>query len=106
MNHKINMSQGAVNLLRSIVSGNGWAKTIQDIMLGGGLMVKLPEYANIPTEDKKAKEWAEIKEAEFEVTEKERDSIKKAIAHFVELGAIPTNKGAVELLTAFGYAPE
>jgi len=108
MNHKINMSQGAVNLLRNIISGTGWAKTTQDIILGGGLLAdtRLPEYENIPTEKKAAMEWAKAPAPEFEVSEKEREAVKRAITHFCTQGALPIGLASAELLKVFGFTAE
>jgi len=107
MNHKINLLQAEANLLRGIIAATGWCKTTQDIMLGGGLLAdsRLPEFENIPTEAKAVKEWAKVAVPEFEVTEKERDAIKRAITHFVSLGQA-ASLPALGLLKAFGYTAE
>lgn len=106
--HTVKLSQGAVHLLRSIVDAPGWAKSTSDIIVGGGLLSddRLPEYKDAPT-DKTSKEeskaWLEKAASPFEITEKEREAIKRAIEHFTGQGNIKASKYSAELLKAFGF---
>lgn len=125
MNHKINLTQGAVRYLRDMLASTGWAKSINDIILGGGLLVDvLPEPSEPPTTTPVEREaadqarirllahtadvkaWAALPVPEFDVTEKQRDCIRRCIKHFAELGNIPPTPQAYVLLTAFGYSSD
>ena len=125
MNHKINLTQGAVRYLRDMLASTGWAKSINDIILGGGLLVDvLPEPSEppviTPVEREAAdqarirlaahtanvKTWSALPVPEFDVTEKQRDCIRRCIKHFAEQGSIPPTPQAFVLLTAFGYSPD
>lgn len=104
--HKINMKQGSVRILRDIVSAVGWAKTTEHIIIGGGLASRLPEIAEYPAPkatEAEVKAWAVTIIPEFEVSEKERDAVKVAIKHFTEQGGIPPTPYAADLLKAFGF---
>src|SRR6478609_1326738 len=105
--HNIKLSQGAVHLLRSIVDGPCCAKTVSDIITGGGLLVdgRIPEYKDAPNEKtsrEEAKAWMTKPADEFAVSEKEREAIKRAIEFFVNQGNIKASLASAELLAAFG----
>ena len=95
-------------MLRSIIEGNGWAKTTSDIIHGGGLLAKgrLPDVGPLPEADVDAKAFAEKPAPEFEVSEKEREAIKRAIKFFAESGNIKPSSFSLEVLLAFGFTAE
>lgn len=104
--HKINIKQGSLRILRDIVSATGWAKTTDHIIIGGGLASRLPEVSTAPDKaatEQQVKDWLNIGVTEFDVSEKERDAVKVAIKHFAEQGSIPPNIYAAELLKSFGF---
>lgn len=103
MSHKINMGQGAIRIMRDIIAGTGWAKTTSHIVIGGGLLSRLPEIQEPPAAKDDVTAWGKKPVPEFEITEKERDACKVAIDHFAGQGAIPPNVYSAELLRAFGY---
>lgn len=104
MDYKINIKQGSFRILSDLLGSTGWCKTTQDIIVSGGLLARLPEES-IPDRMTVSEftTWAAKLVAEFTITEKERDTVKKCIKHFVEEGKVPGNKYATELLLAFGY---
>lgn len=109
MTHKIKLNQGAVKFLRDMLALPGWANTVKDIILGGQLLVDVvPEVPNPPegadaNDREKVMGWANTEVAEFEVTENQREAVRRCLKHFAEKGAIPPVKNAMLLLVAFGY---
>ena len=116
VSHKLELTRGSLRFLHQMIAAPGWAKTIQDIMLGGKLLAEtLPPFEAVPEKrntetptdyDKRVKAWNAEAAAVFEITEKDREACKRALEHFAREGAIPPNEHSAKLLAAFGYAAE
>lgn len=116
------LTQQSLNLMRQILGSTGWAKTVQDIYIGGQLLSDdgsgLPELASIEwvktdvqiramtalqraAYQKKDEEWAS-KEVEFAMTPKQVESFSKAFTHFCEQGLLGPNRYLNEIIGVFG----
>jgi len=113
--YEIKLSNGATNFLRNMLNSTGWAKTVSDIILGGGLLVEVVPEVEVPpaTEgelklayDKRLNEWSTAGEYKFSVSDKQREAIRRCIKHFAEQAGIPPNRSSAMLLTAFGYSAD
>jgi hypothetical protein len=100
----VTLTQQSLNMLRQIVANQGWANTIQDIFLGGQLLVQtLPQIDSIawikseeeiiamPPEEREAyvardRAWA-AKQVPVTVSLLERNAIETAFQHFITTAA-------------------
>lgn len=103
----IKLSNHALLILRGILARPGWATGIEDIVLGGGLLVKLPTPAPVFTDESKTavlNSWLE-EIGEYPMTEKENTSCQVALrAHAA--AALPPGPVALELIAAFAIGPK
>ena len=114
-NHPIKIPQLSVKCLTDCLEGAGWSKGPADIVLGGQLLVDVLPEVTLPEAVTKAKSQAESRKAdaawcdapvEFEVTEKQRDAVKRCLTFWTEKGAIPGGRYSSALLLAFGLGGE
>lgn len=108
MPHTLNLTQGALQYLRDILQNPGWAKTTELIMRGGKLLVDvLPEPEPVPQGEDETpaaiKAWIARPIPPVEITEKQRDTIKAAVAFAVERGSLRAGPQAMNLLSQLGY---
>lgn len=119
----IKVTQQSLNLIRQIVAAVGWAKTVEDIYVGGQLLdAVLPEPDPIdwvksvqelaalsPAEQKayqrKDKAWCD-KVIEFTLTARQVDTFKKAFENLVTEGKLAPNKYLSEIIVTFGLAKD
>ena len=118
----VSITQQALNVLRQIVSNQGWATTILDIYTGGKLLAEtLPQLDSVAwvqseaqikamtAKDREAyvtrdREWT-TKEVSFVVTEVERSAIERSFQHFASTAAsakqLGPNVHLYELISSF-----
>jgi len=104
MSHKIKTTNSSTLLLVNILSSAGWAKSIEDIVVGGSLLVEVfGDFKPQPAEDGKTldESWA-VAEAEWELSEKQRECCKRAILSVVAEKKMPVAKTSYQLVKAFG----
>lgn len=124
----VTLSQQGVNVARQIVNAIGWAKTVEDIAIGGELLVRVfPTLDPIddwiktdaevkkmtPTEAKtyleKDRAWG-TKPCAFTMTDKQKAVVVKAFKHFVEesanAGKLGPSEWLTELIGVFGIADD
>lgn len=116
----IQISQQSLNLVRQIIAGAGWAKSVEDIYIGGMMLSDdgLPEVAPtdwVKTSDeikvmspeekldylKADKNWADT-QITLTVTDKQVKVFTKAFEHFCAGGTLAPNRFFNEIITAFG----
>jgi len=105
MSHKIQLTNGSYKILEECLNAIGWAKSISDIMLSGGVLSKLPEQ-KIPEGAITQKDfiaWQRLDAPIFEVSDKERETIRKCLTHFTTEGKIPASVQSATLFAAFGF---
>ena len=121
------LSQQAVNLVRQLVNAKGWATTIEDIYIGGKMLVKdLPQLDPLDwllSEDKilklspeervaylaKDEAWGQ-KPFAFDLADKQVDIVKRAFKFFVEESGkakqLGPNPFLFEIVETFGLMDE
>jgi hypothetical protein len=113
--HSLALPQMSAAALTEVLEAPGWSKTPADIMLAGQLLVDvLPEITR-PEAVVKARTQAECRKADaawcdlaiaFEVSEKQREAVKRCLTHWTEKGALPGGRYSAALLAAFGFTAE
>lgn len=109
MTHKINIPNDSALLLQNIVSEPGWAKTVEDIVIGGSILVEIfgefepKKVTNKKGEEEFDMEWIKST-ADWEFTEKQRDCCKRAMT--AACGKLRSGRAAYYLTKAFGYTAE
>lgn len=115
---QIKITQQSVNLVRQILAAVGWAKSVEDIYLGGQMLASaIPEIdlswvksgkdlAELTPEEQKAyvrkdRAWCE-KVVEFTLTAKQVEVVKKAFKSLVESGNLAPNSALSEIIEVFG----
>ena len=116
--NSVTVTQQALNLARQIISAVGWAKSVDDIYIGGKLLAEtFPENDSLdwikPDEEvrlmtkaqrqayvEKDRKWASTLKT-FAVSEKEKAAFKKAFEHFASEGKLGPNEYISELIVAF-----
>ena len=117
------VTQQVLNLTRQILAAPGWAKTVEDIYLGGKMLTEilpaldetswvktdaeqraLPKAARAAYEEKDRK-WA-TKEIPLPLTQKHVELVKKAFEHCASTGALGPSPYINELIKAFGLIKE
>lgn len=107
MTHKIDLRNDSALLLVSVLSSDGWAASVADIHHAGSLLATKFDTFDAKRTDSGAfdREWlAQIQPWEF--TEKQRETIKKAINTLAKEKKIPVGIPSYHLLLAFGLAEE
>jgi hypothetical protein len=109
--HKLNITQGAAKYLQDLLNVLGWAKTTNDIIIGGSLLSTKLELTTFP--EATAEETVRAYEArvlpwmntkmDLELTDKERDCVRRCLEHCSKEARIRVSKYSSELLTVFGY---
>lgn len=119
---KITLPQNSLNLLRNFLAQPGWARTTKDIYLGGKLLAEtLPELdiswvrndkelAAMASEEREAyraidREFCD-KPCEIEISDGERDVVRKCMEKLTEGGVVPPGKYTFRLFDIFGFKPE
>ena len=116
----IKITQQSLNLVRQIIAGAGWAKTVTDIYIGGKMLadgglpelspidwVKTPEQISQMTPEQRAsyqnqdKIWADT-QIELSLSGAQIAVFTKAFEFFCKEGNFSPNKYFVEIITAFG----
>jgi len=109
MTHKINIPNDSALLLQNIISEPGWAKTVEDIVIGGSILVEIfGEFEPKKITNKKGEEefdlaWIKAT-ADWEFTEKQRDCARRAMAAVP--GKLRSGRASYYLSKAFGYSSE
>lgn len=117
--HKIKLTNGAVNLLLSCIGNSkpGWAEDLADIAISSKLLVNTfkdfkPKLVKKPVKSrdeagKETEEQIEVfdeawvkRQSEWIFTEKERDGIKRCLTKLAKI--LPPGRFALELIGAFG----
>jgi hypothetical protein len=117
------LTQQALNLLRQIAAAPGWAKTIDEIYLGGKLIAEtLPandpvdwvktdvEIAAMNARQKEAylakdRKWVTT-EKTFSLTEKENAALKKAFEYVVAEGKLGASPHWNEIIRVLGWVKD
>lgn len=103
MTHELKIPNSSTLLLISVLSQPGWAKTIEDIIVGGSLLVEV--FGKF--EPKKGEDgqfdpaWLDEIHVS-ELTEKQRDCCKRAITSTINDKKMPVAKTSFFLVKAFG----
>ena len=107
MTHKINLTTGAAHWLTGYLSVPQLVTGTADAFHLATLLTGPLEPAIAPPEDKEeAKLWVMRPFAELELTEAQREAVKRALTAVGEKKAfVLNNKFTVELLTCFGLSP-
>jgi hypothetical protein len=112
MQHTIKLTQGAARWLYVYLSQPGVTKTAADAFYVGLLLTgKLEPVAEIKDEEiqkdkAKALEWAAVAFEEFEISESQREAVKRALNACAERGLLnPATKSTLEILQMFGLCP-
>lgn len=113
--HKITLPQLAVACLRDNLEIPGWATLISDQGIACKLLdTVIPEVPQ-PEEIKKARTQTSAREAnttwcnepkEFEITDRQRDTVRKALKFHLERGSLPPGRYTFAVLKAFGLSSE
>jgi hypothetical protein len=99
---EITIGQAALNSLRQMVGGAGWAVSVEDICRGGQLLSVLPEVQVPESTDRRViTDWA-AEPVKFSLTEKQRDLAKKALKYFADKGSVPPSANITALYASFG----
>lgn len=113
MTHELKIPNSSTLLLISVLSQPGWAKTIEDIIIGGSLLVevfgkfepkKIPK-AKVNKDDPDETEFDKVWLDEIhvaELTEKQRECCKRAITSTINDKKMPVAKTSFFLVKAFG----
>jgi hypothetical protein len=88
--------------LRLMVRASGWAKTQKEMNRAGKLGKYLPNIADAKPGNK---DWDYAMHEPITISESQRDTLRKCVKHFIEVGAIPNDEMGMEILENFG-APE
>lgn len=103
MTHKINIPNSSALLLVSVLASPGWAKTVEDIIVGGSLLVETFGKFEPKKTEKGDFDPAWLDEtAEWELTEKQREGCKRAINSTIAEKKMPVAKTSFHLVKAFG----
>lgn len=90
------LTKGAALFVASVVSNPGWAKTIEDIYLGGSLLMG-PLSIEPPADRNDAAFYDE--QTKFSLVERERDCIKRAVSELAKQGGkLPVSKYSYEAI--------
>lgn len=120
---KIQLTNGALRYLRSLIESVGWAKSTELIYRGGQLLCDVfPEQKDAPEEvsenlpnglvatrfkDPKAAElWIKSPAPEFEISDKLFETCQTAIKHFSTEARVSPSKVSFELLKVFKLSPD
>ena len=112
MPHKVKLSTGAARYLAMSLNGDGVITSPAELFSAGALLSShLQPVDTIPKEcmteagqlnEEKTAEWMATSFTEFEITEAQRDLIKRVLQKLSERGVFKPSKFILELLTAFG----
>lgn len=112
--HKITLPQMSAKGLSEMLEGAGWAKTPQDIVGSAAILDKLPTIT-VPENIAAAKSqsaarmadatWCDL-EVKFELSEKQRETVKRCLTFWSEKSAISGGRYSSTLLLAFGLGGE
>lgn len=118
MPHELKLTQGALFFARQWLKQPGWAKGIDDIVVGGELLAHvLPKTKTAPqliapasTEQVSAYEnaweaWSTTEMPPVSLSEAQRDALKTALKHAVDNKQMGASVELFALLQAIGYAP-
>lgn len=97
--HEFNLSQQALHGFTEMVKSPEWAKAPKEQRKAFRLRRALPKIVRPAAADDA---WGEAKVPEFKLTETLRDTGKKCLTHFSELGKLMNNETVEELFDAFG----
>ncbi len=116
----VTITQQSVNLMRQIVNATGWAKTVEDIYVGGVLLadilpeldpidwLKSPQEVAAMTDDErkryiaKDKKWTS-KICSFTLTGRQVKAFKLAFETLVAKGDLGPNTYLTELIKTFDF---
>jgi len=103
----VTVTRGAVALLLSALSQPGWTKAAASIYRAGKLIDELEtKFADVPASENTPaaqREWS-YADAQFDLTDKEKDVIKECFAHHLAEGHIAPSKHFRVLADAVGLA--
>lgn len=104
--HKLTLTNGAARWLGIYINAQGIFTTVADVFNMGVLASSHLESAlNLKKEDTEGEpweKWSKEPHEEFEITEAQRETIKRGFQELAKKGALVVNKFTLELLTAFG----
>ncbi len=87
----LKFTQPQVNVLRSLLGQEGWSKDLGDFYDAGKALSEWPKEKYLPSTANMEQFEALIKDThEFEVDDKARAVVKKALNHYVSKGSAPT----------------
>lgn len=102
-NHKINLTNGAANILAQILSTPGIVNNSVDFYrIGGVVEDHLSSVPEAPKSQGPMEDWAKTPYPEFEVKENHRKACAAAITAAIEKGMIGSNKHTRSLQREFG----
>ena len=107
--HKLNLKNGEARWLVLYLNAQGILNSVTEVFLVGTLLASHLDAANsLKKEDAEGdgwEKWSAEDYPEFEVTEKQRDIIKKVLEEVAKKGALAPNKFTVKLIETFGLQP-
>jgi hypothetical protein len=103
--HTLKLTHGSAELLRVLLMAPNWYANAADAHRAGTVL-EHPAMDNLepPKDEKAAEEWRKVPR-EVEMTEKERDTAKKCVEHFISKGAFRLDRWAIQLIRELGLAP-
>lgn len=113
--HKIQLPQLAVKALRDVLESPGWARLTSDHSAAAKMLDGVVPEVTPPDEVKAARSQSEARVANaawsdeakaFELSDKQRDTARKALRHHLEQGNLPPGRYTFALLSQFGLAEE
>ena len=113
--HTVTIPQLSVFALTDVLEAPGWSKTPADIMLAGQILVEVIPEITRPEAVVKARTQSEARKADgpwcdlpvtLEVTEKQRECVKRCLTHWTEKGALPGGRYSSAMLGGFGFTAE
>lgn len=104
MTHKITLPNTSALLLVNVLSCDGWAATVPDIIQAGSLLAETFKDFEMKkdTDGKPDREWLK-QTREWEMTERQRECCKRAISGVTAIKKMPTGEPAYLLAKAFGF---
>jgi hypothetical protein len=104
----------AAKALLDCLEAPSWSKTTSDIVQSAAILDKLPDITQ-PDAVAGSKTQSEARKADpawcdaevlLELTEKQRETVKRCVTHWSEKGALPGGRYSAALLVAFGLGAE
>lgn len=88
---KLSVNQPVINVTRALLNQEGYTKDFADFYLAGKILSEIPPAKFLPPTANAEQQDALLAEVvEFEIDDKSRDIIKKALKHYIDGKKNPT----------------